>query len=55
MSNHEIEVIEPAAEEVVPFVPLLEVAIEIGVEPTTIRRWIWKGESRRMKRSFRFS
>jgi len=26
------------------FVPLLEVAATLGIEPTTVRRWYWKGE-----------
>lgn len=32
-----------ATEPEASFVPLLEVAVKIGVEPTTVRRWIWKG------------
>ncbi len=33
------------------FLPLLEVAATIGVEPTTVRRWIWKGEASARPRS----
>jgi hypothetical protein len=33
------------------FLPLLELASAIGVQPTTIRRWIWSGEVRWQKRS----
>lgn len=33
------------------YLPLVEVAATIGVEPTTVRRWIWKGDVHARERS----
>jgi hypothetical protein len=44
MTCLEIEESQAHEAEPIAFVPLLEVAVKIGVEPTTVRRWIWKGQ-----------
>jgi hypothetical protein len=50
---HDLAVITniEAEREAQKYVPLVEVAATIGVEPTTVRRWIWKGDVHARERS----